>query len=72
MSGRRIDDHSFFAGSKSKASVFPEGVHTKMESSAEGVGELSQYWDTSEKIKEQQVMGERKAKGHATKPGYRN
>jgi hypothetical protein len=72
MAGRKIDDHSFWAGGRSKASVFPEGVKTKMESSAEGAGELGEYWDTTEKIKEQQVMGERKIKSHMTKPGYRN
>jgi len=71
--GQRIDDHSFWAGKPAKGSVFPDGgAKTKMESSAEGAGEVSQYWDTTEKIKEQQVMGERKAKSHAMKPGYRN
>ena len=47
--GQRIDDHSFWAGSKSKDSVFPKGVHTKDESSAEGAGSEMDYEDTTEK-----------------------
>lgn len=71
--GQRIDDHSFWAGSKGKASVFPDGPHKeKMESSAEGAGHLSQYEDTTETIKAQQVAGIGKAKSHPLKPGYRN
>lgn len=72
MGGRRIDDHGFWAGGKSKGSVFPEGVHTKNESSAEGSGAVSKYEDTTEAIKSQQVMGINKAKSHSMKPGYRN
>ncbi len=70
--GQRIDDHSFWAGSKSKDSVFPKGVHTKDESSAEGAGSEMDYEDTSAKIKSQQVAGVAKAKAHPMKPGYRN
>lgn len=69
--GRKIDDHSFFAGGKSKGSVFPEGVHTKNESSAEGIGAVMHYEDTTESIKSQQLMGGKKVKGHPMKPGYR-
>lgn len=72
MAGRKIDDHSFWAGSKSKGSVFPEGVHHKMESSAEGAGSLGKYEDTTEAIRSQQEMGIRKAKAHAHKSEYRN
>lgn len=71
MSGRRIDDHSFWAPGKGKGSVFPQGVHTKSESSAEGAGKLSEYEDTTEAIKRQQEMGDSKAKGHKMKNGYR-
>ena len=71
MSGRRIDDHSFWAGKKSKGSVFPEGAHTKEEHSADGAGALNEYWDTTEKIKKQQDMGEGKIRSHNMKPGYR-
>jgi hypothetical protein len=70
MSGKRIDDHKFFAGSGSPK--FPKGVHTKDYSSAEGDGRLSHYEDTTETIKSQQEMGVKKARGHAQKPGHRN
>lgn len=70
--GQRIDDHSFWAGGKSKGSVFPEGAKTKEESSAEGSGNLSKYEDTTETIKSQQEMSKKKAKSHDMKPGYRN
>lgn len=72
MSGQRIDDHSFWAGGKSKGSVFPEGVKHKMESSAEGAGHERDYEDTTEKIHKAQEMGTRKAEAHEMKPGYRN
>ena len=71
MAGRRIDDHSFWAGGHSKGSVFPEGARTKNESSAEGAGAVHHYEDTTETIKSQQEMGIKKAKGHAQRPGYR-
>jgi len=69
--GRRIDDHSFWAGSKGKDSVLPDGVHTKVESSAVGAGNLPRYEDTTETIKSQQEMGISKAKSRPIKPGYR-
>lgn len=72
MGGRMIKDHSFWAGEKSKGSVFPEGVKIKDESSAEGCGAVSKYEDTTEAIKSQQEMGVRKAKSHPQKAGYRN
>jgi hypothetical protein len=72
MSGQRIDDHSFWAGGKSKGSVFPEGVKHKMYASAEGAGEVSRYEDTSEAIHGQQEAGIRKAKAHPVKADYRN
>ena len=71
MSGRRIDDHSFWAGGKSKGSVFPEGAKTKMESSADSAGAVGKYEDTTEAIRSVQEMGERKAKSHPMKDGYR-
>lgn len=71
MSGRRIDDHKFFAGGMSKESVLPKGVHVKsMDNEAHGGG-LSNYEDTNEKIESQQKMSVSKAKSHAQKPGYR-
>lgn len=72
MSGQRIDDHKFFAGGASKGSVFPEGVHHKKYTSAEGAGELGKYEDTSEAIHSQQEMGIKKAKAHSAKSEYRN
>ena len=61
--GQKINDHGFWAGGKSKGSVFPEGVHTKDESSAEGAGGLSYYEDTTEAIKKVQTAGIKKIKG---------
>jgi hypothetical protein len=73
MAGRKIDDHSFWAGSKSKSSVFPDGPHKeKHEESAESAGAVTKYEDTTEMIKEQQVMGMRKSKAHPLKTTYRN
>jgi hypothetical protein len=70
--GQRIDDHSFWAGSKGKDSVFPDGPHkTKPEHSANGVGELSHYEDTTETIKSQQEMANKKVRGHPQKAGHR-
>ena len=72
--GQRIDDHSFWAGSKGKASVFPDGPHkTRDESSAEGAGSVMKYEDTTQAIKATQVEGVKQIKRHPMKqPGYRN
>jgi hypothetical protein len=72
MSGKRIDDHKFWAGKPGKDMVMPMGVHTKDESSAVGAGSVSKYEDTTETIKSQQEAGISKAKSHPLKPGYRN
>ena len=73
MAGRRIDDHSFWAGGKGKDSVFPDGPHkTKDESSAEGAGAVMMYEDTTEAIRAQQEMAKKKVHGHAAKPQNRN
>ncbi len=74
MSGQKIDDHSFWAGAKGKASVFPDGPHKSKEySSAEGAGELGKYEDTTEAIKASQMHSDKKAKAHPMKqPNYRN
>lgn len=70
--GQRIDDHSFWAGKRAKDSVFPDGPHkVKNESSAESVGALMNYEDTTEKIKDQQELGKRKVQGHPQKPLHR-
>lgn len=71
--GQRIDDHSFWAGSKGKDSVFPEGPHkVKNESSADGAGSLMKYEQTSEEIKGVQNMQQGKIKSHPLKSGTRN
>lgn len=73
MAGTAIKDHSFWAGGKSKGSVFPDGGHkTKDESSSEGFGALHHYEDTTEAIKAQQEMNKRKVQSHPQKPGHRN
>lgn len=73
MAGRKIDDHSFWAGSKGHNSVLPDGPHkTKAESSAEGFGALAHYEDTTETIRSQQEMAKKKVHGHPHKPGTRN
>lgn len=71
--GQRIDDHSFWAGSKGKASVFPDGPHkTKNETSAEGAGSLMKYEDTTQAIRATQVESDKQIKRHPMKqPGYR-
>ena len=62
--GQLITDHSFWAGSKGKDSVFPDGPHkTKDESSAEGSGHVSYYEDTTEAIKKVQMKQNSKIKG---------
>jgi hypothetical protein len=70
--GRRIDDHSFWAGKAGKNMVMPQGVHTKAESSAVGAGSEMDYEDTTEKVKAQQVAGVGKVKSHPMKPLHRN
>jgi len=73
MSGRRIDDHSFWAGGPGKNSVLPDGPHkTKPETSAVGAGSVMRYEDTTERIKGTQDAGIGKIKGRPMKPGYRN
>lgn len=71
--GQLIDDHSFWAGSRSKDSVFPDGPHKcKDYSSAEGAASLMKYEQTSEDIHGIQEMAKGKAKGRPIKAGTRN
>lgn len=72
MGGKRIDDHKFWAGSPSKGSVFPEGAHTKDESSAEGAGAVMDYEDTTEKIRSSQEKSKSQVHKHGRKPLERN
>ena len=71
--GKRIDDHSFWAGKAANGSVFPMGAKTKNESSAEGAGSVIKYEDTTERIKASQDTAKGKVKGHQGRlPEYRN
>jgi len=72
MSGRRIDDHSFWAGKGNDESVFPKGVHLKRESDDGHAGHLNNYEDTTEKIRTAQMMADKKVKGHPRKDFHRN
>jgi hypothetical protein len=69
MAGRRIDDHSFWAGKPGKDSRFPDGARTKDETTAEGAGAVMHYEDTTEAIKSSQEMGERQIKKRPLKVG---
>ena len=69
MSGRRIDDHKFFAGEGSPK--FPMGVHHKEERSADSAGHLAMYEDHTEAIKAAQEMAEKKIKKHAREDYHR-
>ena len=74
MAGRRIDDHSFWAG-KGHQYPLPEGGHKlKAEHSADGAASHvgMDYPDTTEAIHRDQEHGIRKAHGHKIKTGYRN
>lgn len=72
MSGRKISDHSFWAGGKPSGSVLPHGAKMKQVSGEEGFGGLMKYEDTDEAIKAQQAMNKKKVHGHPQKPGHRN
>jgi len=71
MSGQKIDDHSFWAGGRSKASVFPEGAKSKSISDQEGAGSVMRYEDTEQAIGMVQKESTGKLKGRPLKPGYR-
>lgn len=71
MGGQRIDDHKFWAGSRSKESPLPMQSKMKQESSAEGAGTLHDYEDTTSAIKAVQENSERHIRKHAQKAGYR-
>lgn len=73
MAGRRIDDHSFWAGKAEKGGVFPREAKMKQESSASGyqaAGSM-EYSDTTESIRKDQEQGLGKMKSNKMKPGYR-
>jgi len=70
--GQKINDHGSWVGKGSDGVVFPSGAKMKRETSAEGAGGVSEYEDTTEKIKAQQEMNIRKAEAHKQKPLHRN
>lgn len=69
---KRIDDHSSWMGGKGKDMIMPMGAKTKSESSATGAGKLSEYEDTTDKIKASQEASISKIHGHGRKPNHRN
>lgn len=71
MAGKRIDDHSFFAGKGEKGVVLPKGVHLKAEHDDGAKEHLHKYEDTTEAILAQQELGERQAKKHDQRPMHR-
>lgn len=72
MAGRRIDDHSFFAGKASNDNPLPNGCHSQYYDSAEGAGEVGAYQDTSPKIEALQDENIRLMKRHEQPPMRRN
>lgn len=69
--GQRIDDHAFWAGGRSKGSVFTDGAKTRSISEQEGSGSVMRYEDTQEAIKAVQEKSVSQAKKHPMRPGYR-
>lgn len=70
MAGRKIDDHSFWAGGMSKESPLPTETKCKYFDSVDGAGELMSYEDTNESLQNQQRMNVKKANSHKMKPNY--
>lgn len=71
MGGQRIDDHSFWAGGRSKGSIFPEGAKSKAISDQEGAGSVMRYEDTEQAIGHAQKESTKHLKSRPLKPGYR-
>ena len=68
----KINDHSFFAGSKSKDSVFPKGVHTKdLAKDADHQG-MRKYEDKEPDIKAMQKAAEGKLSKFSKNEDVRN
>jgi hypothetical protein len=72
MAARRIDDHSFWAGSPEKGGVLPAGSKMKAIEKSEGDGGIRDYPDTEAQIHRDQKAGVGKIKSHPQKAGYRN
>ena len=71
MSGRRIDDHSSWAGNTAGGKI-PQESKVKEFKQADCAGELKEYQDTSEKVKMAQDKAADKVMAHKPKEGYRN
>jgi hypothetical protein len=69
--GRRIDDHKFWAGGASKESPMPMKAKMKQEHSADGVGAVTYYEDTTEKIHGAQELNKKKVHGLPRKEFHR-
>jgi hypothetical protein len=73
MGGRHIEDHKNWIGARPSHAPLPEvGGKMMQEHSADGFGELSTYEDTTEQIKEQQMMNKKKVQGHPRQHLHRN
>jgi hypothetical protein len=72
MGGRKINDHSFWAGGSSKESVLPKETKTMSISDVEGGGDLMRYEDTEKEISSMQRENVSKAERQNQKAGYRN
>lgn len=69
--GQRIDNHAFWAGGRSRGTVFPDGAKTRSISEQEGSGSVMRYEDTQEAIKSVQEKSVSQTKKHPMRPGYR-
>ena len=69
--GKKIEDHSFWGGSKPSGSVLPIGSKMKPMQDSAGDGHEAYYEDTAEAIHSQQSNNMKKAKSHDMKTGYR-
>lgn len=69
MAGRRITDYGGMPHTSDEA--MKSKTHTKGYTSAEGAGGLKQYEDTTERIRDTQMDGDRHIKGRPMKEGYR-
>ena len=70
--GQRIDDHSFWAGSRGRDVPLPDGGgKMKQISEKEGAGSVMRYEDTEQAIGHVQKESVKQLKGRPLKPGYR-
>jgi len=71
--GRRIDDHSFFAGGSTKESPLPLNTSRKSFPHSEGAGQVMDYQDHESKIHSNQERADSQTRKHQGRlPEYRN